>query len=130
SAARGGLPAAAQRGGAMSAGAFASSLNRTRALLAKDIAELRHAPAIFVPPLITGAVSVLYPFIIAIVIPYFTGERLSDSSDFEIALEMYRTEPASRALDPEGAIQAMIFQFALTLLVGLTTVTGGMSIAA
>jgi ABC-2 type transport system permease protein len=82
------------------------------------------------PALLTGAATVVYPFVIAIVIPYFAGERLADSNDFEVALEMYKTQPASRALSPEGAIQAMIFQFALVLMVGLTTVTGGMSIAA
>ena len=93
-------------------------------------AELRRAPGIFLAPILTGAATVVYPFVIAIVVPYFAGERLSDSSDFEVALEMYRTLPASRDLSPEGAVQAMIFQFALTLMVGLTTVTGGMSIAA
>jgi ABC-2 type transport system permease protein len=105
-------------------------MNRIAALLAKDFAELRHSPGIFIPPAITGAATVLYPFIIAVIVPSMLGERLSDSSDFETAIEMYRTQPASRALGPEGAIQAMIFQFALTLMVGLTTVTGGMSIAA
>jgi ABC-2 type transport system permease protein len=98
--------------------------------MAKDFAELSRAPAIFVAPIVTGAATVVYPFVIAIVVPFFAGERLSDSSDFEIALEMYRTLPAARNLSPEGAVQAMIFQFALTLMVGLTTVTGGMSIAA
>ena len=107
-----------------------SSISRTWALLAKDFAELRQSPAIFIPPVLTGAATVFYPFVIAVIVPYMTGERLSESSDFEIAVEMYRTQPASRALGPEGAIQAMIFQFALTLMVGLTTVTGGMSIAA
>jgi ABC-2 type transport system permease protein len=105
-------------------------VNRILALVAKDFAELRHTRAMLIPPIITGAASVLYPFLIAIIIPYFAGERLAESSDFEIAIEMYRTQPASQALSPEGAIQAMIFQFALTLMVGLTTVTGGMSIAA
>jgi ABC-2 type transport system permease protein len=114
----------------MSRSIGASGASRILALLAKDFAELRHAPGIFVPPLLTGAVSVLYPFVIAVIVPYFAGERLSDSSDFDVALEMYRVQPAARALSAEGAIQAMIFQFALTLMVGLTTVTGGMSIAA
>ena len=103
---------------------------RIAALLAKDLAELRHSPGIFVPGVLTGLASILYPFVIAIIVPYFVGERLSDSSDFEIAAEMYRSQPGSRALSPEGAIQAAIFQWALTMLVGLTTVTGSMSIAA
>ena len=105
-------------------------MNRITALLAKDFAELRQSPGIFVPPLLTGFATVLYPFVIAIIVPYFAGERLADSSDFEIAIQMYRTQPGLRGLSAEGAIQAMIFQFALILMVGLTTVTGGMSVAA
>ena len=69
------------------------------------------------------------PFVIAIAIPYITGEQLASSSDFRVALEMYRDQPATRRLDPEGAIQAMIFQQFLILLV-LTPVAGAMSVAA
>ena len=105
-------------------------MTRVVALLAKDIADLRHSPGIFLPGVLTGLATVVYPFVIAVIVPYFAGERLSDSSDFEIAVEMYRSQPDSRSLSAEGAIQAAIFQWALTLLVGLTTVTGSMSIAA
>jgi ABC-2 type transport system permease protein len=105
-------------------------MNRIAALVAKDFAELRQSPGIFVPAILTGCGAILYPFAIAILIPYFTGERLSDSSDFEIAELFYRTEPTARPLSPEGAIQAFIFQQTLALLVGLTTVTGGMAVAA
>jgi ABC-2 type transport system permease protein len=109
---------------------MSTSLDRIAALLAKDLAELRHSPGIFLPGVLTGLASVVYPFIIAIVIPYAAGEKLSDSSDFDIAVEMYSSDPATRSLNAEGAIQSAIFQWALTLLVGLTTVTGSMSIAA
>jgi ABC-2 type transport system permease protein len=105
-------------------------VSRIRAILAKDFAELRQSPAIFIPPLLTGIATVIYPFVIAVIVPRVTGERMSDSSDFEVALEMFRTQPGLRGLSPEGAIQAFIFQFALILMVGLTTVTGGMSVAA
>ena len=105
-------------------------MRRISALVWKDLAELRKSPAIFVPALLTGCAAILYPFVIAVIIPAVTNERLSDSSDFEIATMFYRIEPAARSLSPEGAIQAFIFQQTLALLVGLTTVTGGMSIAA
>ena len=105
-------------------------MKRILALVAKDFAELRHSPGIFVPALLTGVGAILYPFVIAVIIPAVTGERLSDSSDFEIAELFNRTEPGIRGLSAEGAIQAFIFQQALALLVGLTTVTGGMSVAA
>ena len=79
--------------------------------------------------MLTGFISILLPFFVAIVVPYLAGERLSDSSDFQIALEMYKDQPSMRALDPEGAVQAWIFQQFLVLLV-LTPVAGSMSLAA
>jgi ABC-2 type transport system permease protein len=105
-------------------------MRRIRALVAKDFAELRHSPGIFIPSLLTGLAAILYPFVIAVIVPAVTGEQLSDSSDFEIAELFYRTEPSATKLSPEAAIQAFIFQQALALLVGITTVTGGMSVAA
>jgi ABC-2 type transport system permease protein len=104
-------------------------MNRVAALLAKDLADLRRNPALFIPALLTAVLSIVLPFLVAIVIPYFAGEQLSDSSDFEIALEMYRDQPATRDLDPEGAIQAWLFQQFLVLLV-LSPIAGSMSVAA
>jgi ABC-2 type transport system permease protein len=105
-------------------------VRRIAALVAKDFAELRQSPGIFMPALLTGVAAILYPFVIAVIIPAATGERLSDSGDFEIAELFFRSEPGVPNLSPEAAIQAFIFQQALALLVGLTTVTGGMSVAA
>jgi len=104
-------------------------MTRVRALLGKELADLRQNPAVFVPAVITGFFAVLLPFFVAVIVPYFTGEQLSDSSDFQIAIEMYRSQPFTRALDPEGAIQAWIFQQFVLLLV-LTPVAGSMSVAA
>lgn len=105
-------------------------MRRVAALVAKDFAELRQSPGIFIPSLLTGLAAIFYPFVIAVIIPAVTGERLSDSSDFDIAKLFYQTEPSAPTLNPEAAIQAFIFQQTLALLVGLTTVTGGMSVAA
>ncbi|MBI3050756.1 MAG: ABC transporter permease [Acidobacteria bacterium] len=104
-------------------------MSRILALLGKELADLRQNPALFFPAVLAGGLSMLLPFFIAIVVPALAGERLSDSSDFEIALEMYRDQPRLRDLEPEAAIQAWIFQQFLVLLV-LTPVTGAMSIAA
>ena len=105
-------------------------MRRIAALVAKDFAELRQSPGIFIPSLITAGVAILYPFVIAVIVPAITGEKFSDSSDIEIAELFHRTEPGVQGLGPEAAIQAFIFQQTLALLVGLTTVTGGMSVAA
>jgi ABC-2 type transport system permease protein len=104
-------------------------VTRVLALLGKEIADLRRNPAVFYPAVMTGIVAMVIPFFVAIIVPYFSGERLSDSSDFQIAIEMYGAQPSTRSLGPEGAIQAWIFQQFLLLLV-LTPIAGAMSVAA
>ena len=104
-------------------------MTRTHALVAKELAELRRNPGLFAPAALTGVLSLILPFFVAIIIPAATGERLSDSSDFEGALEVLRTQPAAQGLDPEAAIQGWVFQQFLMLLL-LTPVAGSMSIAA
>ncbi|HZM97202.1 MAG TPA: ABC transporter permease subunit [Vicinamibacterales bacterium] len=102
---------------------------RMLALLHKELADERQNLSLFVPSLIVAVVAILLPVFVAIIVPYATGERLSDSSDFEIAIELYRSQPGTRALDPEAAIQAYLFQFFAVMLV-LIPVTSSMSLAA
>ena len=104
-------------------------MTRVLALLGKELADLRLNRGVFIPAILTGTFSILLPFIVAIVIPQLAGEQLSDSSDFQIALQMHRDQPSLRDLSPEAAIQAWIFQQFLVLLV-LTPVAGSMSVAA
>jgi ABC-2 type transport system permease protein len=99
------------------------------ALLRKELADERQNLGLFVPSLIVAVVAILLPVFVAIVVPNATGERLSDSSDFEIAVELYRSQPGTRTLDPEAAIQAYLFQFFAVMLV-LIPVTSSMSLAA
>jgi len=102
---------------------------RVRALWAKEIADLRLNPGVFGPALLTATISLLLPFFVAVIVPYATGERLADSGDFSVAAELLRTQPWTRDLDPEGAVQAFIFQQFLVLLV-LSPVAASMSSAA
>ena len=102
---------------------------RMLALLRKELADERQNLGLFVPSLIVAVVAILLPVFVAIVVPNATGERLSDSSDFEIAVELYRSQPGTRTLDPEAAIQAYLFQFFAVMLV-LIPVTSSMSLAA
>jgi len=104
-------------------------MSRVAAILDKEFSDLRQNPGVFLPAAITGVVSIVLPFFVAILVPFLAGERLSDSSDFEIAVEMFRSEPAARALSAEGAIQAWLFQQFLLVLM-LTPVAGSMSVAA
>ncbi len=104
-------------------------MNRSLALLGKELADLRQNLAIFVPALVVTVIAIFIPVMIAVIVPAVTGERLSDSGDLEIAVEMYKKNPAMRALDPEAAIQAYVFQYFLVMLV-LGPITSAMSIAA
>jgi len=104
-------------------------MSRVLALLGKELADLRQNLAIFVPSVIVTVVAIFMPVMVAVIVPAVTGERLSDSGDLEIALEMYKKDPTMRALEPEAAIQAYVFQYFLVMLV-LAPVTSAMSIAA
>jgi ABC-2 type transport system permease protein len=104
-------------------------MSRALALLGKELADLRQNLAIFFPALIVTVVAIFMPVMVAVIVPAVTGERLSDSGDIEIALEMYKKDPVMRSLDPEAAIQAYVFQYFLVMLV-LGPITSAMSIAA
>jgi ABC-2 type transport system permease protein len=104
-------------------------MNRAFALLGKELADLRQNLAIFFPALIVTVVAIFMPVMVAVIVPAVTGERLSDSGDIEIALEMYKKDPVMRSLDPEAAIQAYVFQYFLVMLV-LGPITSAMSVAA
>jgi len=104
-------------------------MNRALALLGKELADLRQNLAIFLPSLIVTAIAIFLPVMIGVIVPAVTGERLSDSGDLEIAVEMYKKDPSMRSLDPEAAIQAYVFQYFLVMLV-LGPITSAMSVAA
>ncbi len=113
----------------MSPTALRGARQRIAALLGKELADVRQNPSVFVPAIIVALASLLLPFFVAVIVPALTGERLSDSSDFTVAVELYRLQPGMRSLDPETAIQAWVFQQFLILLL-LTPVAGSMSVAA
>jgi ABC-2 type transport system permease protein len=104
-------------------------VRRIRALLAKELADLRQHLTLFVPVALVAALAMFIPVFIAVIIPRLTNERLSDSSDIQIAVEIYKQQPMARTLDPEGAVQAFVFQTFLVFLV-LVPVMAAMSIAA
>lgn len=101
---------------------------RLLALLRKELADQRQNLALFVPTILVALTAMAIPVVVAVVVPYMTGERLSDSSDLRVALEMYRARPETLGLDPEGAVQAYIFEYFLVMLT-LIPVTSAMSVA-
>ena len=104
-------------------------MRRVAALLVKELLDLRQNPFVLTATALTGLLVLVIPFFVAIIVPTLAGERLSDSSDFELAIALYKTQPALAGLDEEGAIQAWIFQTFLALML-LTPVAGAMSVAA
>lgn len=102
---------------------------RVAAIVGKELADLRQNPGVFVSAAITGVLSLLLPFFVAVIVPTATGERLADSGDIELAYAMRRAEPAAAALSDEAAIQGWIFQQFLLMLI-LTPIAGAMSVAA
>jgi ABC-2 type transport system permease protein len=104
-------------------------VTRTLALLGKELADLRQNLALFMPAMLVTLIAVLIPVFVGVIVPAVTGERLSESADLEIAIEMYKKDPSMRSLDPEAAIQAYIFQYFLVMLI-LGPITSAMSIAA
>jgi ABC-2 type transport system permease protein len=104
-------------------------VKRVLALAGKEFADQRRNPMLFLPVFIVAIVAILLPIFVAIIVPTVTGEKLSDSSDLEVAYEMYRNQPELRSLDAEGAIQAFVFQYFL-LIFTLIPVTCAMAVAA
>jgi ABC-2 type transport system permease protein len=97
-------------------------MRRIRALLAKELIDIRHHPGIFMPAVLTGFIALVMPFIIALVIPAASGEPLARATEL--------TAPAhAGVLDPEGTEQAWIFQQFLILLT-LSPTAAAMSVAA
>ena len=103
--------------------------DRVRALLAKEFADLRRNPGVFIPAILTSLVALGLPFFVAVIVPAVTGEHLASSSDFQLATEVFRSMPWARTLDPEAAVQALIFQQFLVLLI-VGPVAASMSTAA
>jgi ABC-2 type transport system permease protein len=102
-------------------------MHRIRALLWKEFVDLRLNPSVFLPVGIVGVMSLAIPFMIAIVVPAITGERLSDSPDFEMAIEQQQRRQTP-GLAPEGAVQVWLFEgFLLFMLIVPVVVATGIS---
>jgi ABC-2 type transport system permease protein len=92
-------------------------VTRIRAMLGKELLDLRLNPWVLIPGVIGGAAALLLPFVIAVVVPRVSGETLTESGELQMAVDMMRAQPGGSALDPETAIQAWIFQQFLMFLI-------------
>lgn len=104
-------------------------MRRVRALLTKEFLDLRRHLSLFAPAVLIAGMVTLLPVFVAVIVPSLSGEALSDSNDLDAAFGAYRQQARIRALDPEAAAQAYVFQYFLLLLV-LAPVTSAVSVAA
>ena len=105
------------------------SPGRVRALLRKELEELRRTPTVLLPSVLMLAITTTMPLIIAIGIPAATGDRLSEASDIAAGADAAaRLVPALRALTAEARGQAfLLYQF--VLLQVLVPMVGAMAVA-
>lgn len=104
------------------------SLARVRAVMAKEVAELRAAPLVLVTPLVMLVTAVAMPFVLAVAVPAWSGEALADADDLVgMARDLAPLAPALARLPPDAAVQAFILQQFLPLLV-LVPVLGAMTL--
>jgi ABC-2 type transport system permease protein len=103
---------------------------RIRGLVLKDIAELSRHPGAILPALSMALGSLVPAFIIAVIAPTMSGERLGDSREFsEGARQAIDILPEMAALHGSALVQAFLFhQFSLLIL--MVSVVGSMSLGA
>jgi len=104
------------------------STTRIRAVLVKEIAELRRNRMALVPVVLLAVFSVGLPFLIALVIPVVAGEPLASDPEFTRVIKRGGIPPGTQNLSDEALIQAFVFQQFLMMQL-LVPVTGAMAFA-
>jgi ABC-2 type transport system permease protein len=101
-------------------------VSRVRALVRKELLDLRRNRAALVPVGIVTLLSLALPFTIVIAVPRLTGEPLRIDSDL---VKVSAVAVARSPLSTEAQIQFFLLQQFLTLFL-LTPITGAMALAA
>jgi ABC-2 type transport system permease protein len=101
-------------------------LIRFRALVSKELLDLRRNVSALLPVAIVTVMSLLLPFFIVFVIPAITGQPLGEDADL---VRVSRMSGQHRRLSDNGAVQLFLLQQFLMLFL-LTPITGAMSLAA
>lgn len=102
---------------------------RVAALVRKDLAELAQHPGALVPPVLLMLAAMVPAFLITIVIPAWSGERL-DTGEFAAAAKAAAARwPTLVTVTGLAQVQAFLFQQFLLLLLSVP-IAGSMAIAA
>ena len=103
---------------------------RIRAIVEKELRELRSNPSAVVPVAILVTICLTVPFLILVVMPRVTGESLAaDRTLREIVEGAARTSPRLAALSTEAAVEAFMYQQFLLLFL-VAPIVGAVSLAA
>jgi ABC-2 type transport system permease protein len=103
------------------------AVSRMRALAAKELAELRAAPAVLAGPMVMLATAVAVPFLVAIGVPWWAAESLADAEDLAAMARDSAAVAWGPGLGAEAAAQAFLLAQFVPLLV-LVPVIGAMAL--
>jgi ABC-type Na+ efflux pump permease subunit len=100
-------------------------VSRVRALLDKELVDLRRNRGALVPVVIVTLLALVLPFTIVIAVPRLTGQSLGIDADL---VKVSAVAGAHEELTTNGRIQLFLFQQFLMLFL-LTPITGAMALA-
>jgi ABC-2 type transport system permease protein len=101
-------------------------VTRLRALVAKELLDLRRNRGALLPVAIVTLMSLALPFTVTIAIPAMTGSPLGDDSDL---VRVSAVTGVHDQLTPTGRVQLFLFQQFLMMFL-LIPITGAMALAA
>ena len=104
-----------------------SAVSRLQALVGKEMAELRAAPAVLAGPVLMLVTAVAVPFGVAIGVPWWAGESLADAEDLVAMARETAAVAWGPGLGTEAAAQAFLLAQFVPLLV-LVPVVGAMTL--
>lgn len=100
-------------------------MSRVRALVSKELLDLRRNRAALVPVAIVTLMSLVLPFLIIVAIPRVTGQPLADDP----SLVRISAVAGAHHMSADAQVQFFMFQQFLMLFL-LTPITGAMALAA
>ena len=101
-------------------------MTRMRALLEKELLDLRRNPSTLLPVLLVTVLSFVLPFLVIVVIPGVSGHALGDDADLA---RISAAAGGGEGLSPNARVQLFLLQQFLMLFL-LTPITGAMALAA
>ncbi len=101
-------------------------MTRLRALLMKELLDLRRNPATLLPVLLVTVLSFVLPMVIVLIVPAVTGRALGTDADLA---KVSAIVGEGGGLSQNGRVQLFLFQQFLMLFL-LTPITGAMALAA